>query len=103
MDNVSAYILKEVEGKNEDNTPVYQVLQFDFDASEYCLCECDFHSISEYFYPAYDNVFTSTDDGISFQVDFYEGTGHFYSGSIKVDVSNARKYDESDTPLLMPK
>ena len=100
MDNVSAYILKEVEGKNEDNTPVYQVIQFDFDGSEYCLCECDFHSVSEYFYPAYDNVFTSTDDGISFQVDFYEGTGHFYSGSIKVDVSNARKYDESDTPLF---
>lgn len=99
MDDENAYLLKECEGMNEDNTPVYQVIRFGFDGSEYCLAECDFHSVSEYFYPSYDNDITITDDSISFRVDFYEGTSHFYSGSIKTDVSKANDADPSDEPI----
>lgn len=99
MDNEAVYLLKETEGKNEDNTPVYQVIQFGFDGSEYCLAECDFHSVSDYYYPDYDNNIYISDTTLIFRVDFYEGTGHFYSGSIKVDVEKANGAAPSDEPI----
>ncbi len=103
MDDTNIYFLEEEEGNNETNTPIYKVMQFGFDGSEYYLADCDFHTVSEYYYPNYDGNITILDDSISFQVDFYEGTGHFYSGSVKADVPTSKGVPESDDAIFNAK
>ena len=99
MDNDAAYFL----GENDAGT--YDVIKLTNDGSVYCLATCDFGSVNEQYaldYPQYDGLIVFDDGSLTFQTDFYEGTGHFYYGSVAVEVPTATKGGSSDTPLYDP-
>ena len=96
MDNDAAYFLAENDGGT------YDVIKLTNDGSRYCLATCDFGSVNEQYamdYPQYDGLIVFDDESLTFQTDFYEGTGHFYYGSVAVEVPTAAEGGSSDAPL----
>ncbi|MBO4310533.1 MAG: hypothetical protein J5856_05650 [Lachnospiraceae bacterium] len=81
----------------------YYVYQIGFDNSLYCLADCNFAALGDDYtfttYPEYFDSISISDDGISFTVDFYEGTGHFYYTSFDISVSKAQNASPSEKPL----
>ena len=103
MDNEHAYIIK-TSIQNEGTQ--YEVNQVSYDGTETYLATLDFSTVTELTFPNYNKDITINDDSISFRMDYYEGTGHFYSGSVEatVPISNDAKdaeirfFTEEDDP-----
>lgn len=100
MDNDNMYVLK---GSEADDGRHYNIIQVDYSGNEYCLGELNFEDMFEDYslsYPEYYDTISYNGDSISFRLDFYEGTGHFYYTSIDVSVSIAKDKAPSSTPLF---
>ena len=100
MDNDNMYVLK---GSEADDGRHYNIIQIDYSGNEYCLGELNFEDMFEDYslsYPEYYDTISYDGDSISFRLDFYEGTGHFYYTSIDVSVSIAKNETPSSTPLF---
>ena len=100
MDNDNMYVLK---GSEADDGRHYNIIQVDYSGNEYCLGELNFEDMFEDYslsYPEYYDTISYEGDSISFRLDFYEGTGHFYYTSIDVSVSIAKNETPSSTPLF---
>ena len=96
MDNESLYLLK------ENDIGTYDVIKFTNDGEEYCLASCDFSKIDEQLgsdYPQFGGQISFDNDSMTFQVDFYEGTGHFYYASVKTTVPVTAEGGSSEEPL----
>ncbi len=99
MDYEGAYLLE----KNDGDT--YDVIKLTNDGREYYLASCDFSKLDPEYgagIPQYDGQISFDGENMTFQVDYYEGTGHFYYGSVKTSVPVAAEGESFDTPLYEP-
>lgn len=90
MDNDNMYVLC---GGDADDGSTYDIIQIDYKGNEYYLGLISLNDLTdEYFmtYPEYYDTISYDADSISFRLDFYEGTGHFYYSSIDVSVPIAK-------------
>ena len=100
MDNDNMYVLC---GGDADDGSVYDIIQIDYEGNEYYLGLISLNDLTdEYFmtYPEYYDTISYDADSISFRLDFYEGTGHFYYTSIDVSVPIAKNEAPSTDPLF---
>ncbi len=96
MDNEGAYLFEQNDGGT------YDVAKLTNDGREYYLASCDFSKLNSQYgsdYPQYDGRISFDGKDMTFQVDFYEGTGHFYYGSVKTTVPVAAEGESFDAPL----
>ena len=99
MDNDNMYVLC---GGDADDGSVYDIVQIDYEGNEYYLGLISLNDLNEeYFmaYPEYYDTISYNTDSISFRLDFYEGSGHFYYTSLDVSVPIA-KNEASTTDIL---
>ena len=92
MDNSHAWFLKSI-----DDSHVFRVYQVDFTGKSTALADIEYE---DGYYPTFEDEFEIEDGKIVFNVNFYEGTGNFYSGSAKNTVETDPSDSGSETALF---
>lgn len=96
MDNDNAFLLEQ----NEDSS--FSVLQLSKSGEIYTLADPDLSQTDGYYEgmnPSFGGNFSADGDLLSFSLDFYEGTGHFYSMSVEITVPICKGGDDPGTVM----
>ena len=102
MDNDNVYVLV---GSAADDGKHYNITQIDYEGNEYLLGELNLEGYFEDYsmsYPEYFGAISYEEEVISFRLDFYEGTGHFYFASLEVTIPFARSKASTEGPIYEP-